>query len=170
MSEIPQKKERKGVMTLDPEDFYPAAADLFPLDLKPFLFRELIVKEDWFREQVEAYDWSACQNKVVCVFSSVDAIFPSWVYMIIASRISGVARAIYFEKPEKGAINQWLKNLENADLSVYTDARVIIKGCGKYPSSPDVYFILARRLTPLVRSLQFGEPCSTVPVYKKEIP
>lgn len=168
MSNTPQKKERKGIITLDPEDYFPQPEQIAALDLKAFLFHALIVKEDWFRQQVEQTDWTVYQGKVVCVYCSVDAVIPSWVYMVLASRLSGIAEQLYFARPGEGARRYWLHRLQNADFSAYASARVVVKGCGRQPASEEVFLLLAARLTPLVRSLQFGEPCSTVPVYKSE--
>jgi hypothetical protein len=45
--------------------------------------------------------------------------------------------------------------------------RMVVKGCSDQPVPPSAYLEITRRLQPIAQSIMFGEPCSTVPVYKK---
>jgi hypothetical protein len=61
-----------------------------------------------------------------------------------------------------------MHHIENLDLTPYVDQRVIIKGCSDHVAiGPEIYVALTSRLVPVVKSLMFGEPCSTVPVFKR---
>jgi hypothetical protein len=57
--------------------------------------------------------------------------------------------------------------LKKIDISKYKDAKVVIKGCGNFPVPVFAYAEIVRLLRPYVASIMYGEPCSTVPVYKK---
>jgi len=45
---------------------------------------------------------------------------------------------------------------------------VVIKGCGDTPIGEAAYIAITQKLRPVVKSIMYGEPCSTVPVYKKK--
>lgn len=156
-----------GLITLKPEEWAPSdQPDSF--DLKSFLFMDLILKEQDFREAMKTYDWSRHQGKVLCVYCSTDAIIPSWAYMLVGSFASPVASELFFGVPEKWISHRLLQYVDTMDITPYTDQRVILKGCSdKLNIGPEVYLALTARLVPIVKSLMFGEPCSTVPVYKQ---
>jgi hypothetical protein len=43
----------------------------------------------------------------------------------------------------------------------------VVKGCGDKPVPKTAYIEMVRKLQPVVKSIMYGEPCSTVPIYKK---
>ena len=136
-------------------------------DISQGLFQGLVLKEKEFRQFVKEFDWSQYQGKNVAVHCSADAIVPSWAYMLVASRLEPLAHLVVFgdqEDLEKQRVDQAITRLMEQDL---TDAKVVIKGCGNLSNRDYAYFELAKRLTPVVSSLMYGEPCSTVPVYKR---
>ena len=61
----------------------------------------------------------------------------------------------------------FLKNIEQINVENYKDQRVVIKGCGELPISETAYVAITNQLRPVVKSIMYGEPCSTMPVYKK---
>jgi hypothetical protein len=63
----------------------------------------------------------------------------------------------------------FLKNIASINPEEYNDKRVVIKGCGETPIGDFVYMELTKLLRPVAKSIMYGEPCSTVPVYKKSI-
>lgn len=156
-----------GLITLRPEEWLPGEQPV-AFDLKPFLFKELILREQDFRSEMKTHDWSAYQDKVVCLFCSADAIIPNWAYMLVVAGLSGIARHIFFGSPEQYMAQALLDHIDRMDIEPYQDQRVILKGCSDGVSiGPEVYVALSARLMPVVKSLMFGEPCSTVPVYKR---
>ncbi|MCS6833240.1 MAG: DUF2480 family protein, partial [Flammeovirgaceae bacterium] len=52
-------------------------------------------------------------------------------------------------------------------LQALKDKKVVVKGCSNIPLPVSAYVELTRLLTPVVSSLMYGEPCSTVPLFKK---
>ena len=136
-------------------------------DISQGLFQGLVLKEKEFRQFVKDYDWTQHQDKNVVVFCSADAIVPSWAYMLVAAKLEPLAHLLVFgnsEDLEKHRVDLAISKLMEQDLS---DAKVVIKGCGNLTNRDYAYFELSRRLTPVVSSLMYGEPCSTVPVFKR---
>lgn len=155
-----------ALVTIDLESFYPEGP-VVPFDLKDHLFMGLILKEKEFREALLAHDWSQYSGKNLAVFCSEDAIIPMWAYMLVASCAGAYARDIVLGTPEKFVELSYLKKLATIDPNDYADKRLVIKGCSEKPVPPAAYLEITRRLQPVARSIMFGEPCSTVPVYKK---
>lgn len=155
-----------GLVTIDLEDFYPEG-EVVPFDLKDHLFMGLILKEKEFREALKAHDWSRYSGKNLAVFCSADAIIPMWAYMLVASYAGAYARDIVLGTPDQFAEMAYLKKLSTLDPADYAGKRLVIKGCSDKPVPPAAYLEITRRLQPVAQSIMFGEPCSTVPVYKK---
>jgi hypothetical protein len=165
--EIVNKVALSPLSTLDLEEFYPKEG-ITVFDLKPHLFMEMIVKEKEFRNALQSVDWSIYQNKIVAVDCTADAIIPVWAYMLVAANLQPFARDIILGD-EKTAIRQTLlKRIEAIDVNEYLDKRVVVKGCGELPIGEFAYMEITRKLRPVAKSIMYGEPCSTVPVYKKK--
>ncbi len=156
-----------GLITLKLEEFFPAA-EIAMLDLKPYLFRELILREKDFREAMEAHDWEQYAGKILLVYCSADAILPMWAFMLVAAYAAPYAADVFQGGEKEYYLAHYTKTLAALDVEKYRGERVIIKGCtdGK-PIPANAYVELAKRLRPLAKSIMFGEPCSTVPIYKK---
>ena len=157
---------QSGLVTIDLEELYPAG-EVVPFDLKDYLFMGLILKEKDFREALKAHDWSQYQGKNLAVFCSADAIIPMWAYMLVATYAAPFANDIAQTAPDLFAEMAFLKKLSTLDISDYEGKRIVIKGCSDKPVPPSAYLEITRRLQPVALSIMFGEPCSTVPVYKK---
>lgn len=157
-----------GLVTIDLEELYPAG-EVVPFDLKGYLFMEMILKEKDFREALKAHDWSIYTGKNLAVFCSADAIIPMWAYMLVASFAAPFAGDIALTTPEQFVETAFLKKIAAMDISVYEGKRIVVKGCSDKPVPPSAYLEMTRRLQPVARSIMFGEPCSTVPVYKKAV-
>lgn len=155
-----------GLITIKLEEFFPSAP-LMRFDLKDYLFMELILKEKDFREALKAHDWAQYEGATLLVYCSTDAIIPVWAYMLVAAHAEPFASAVFQGSGEefyKAAFNQAIDRL---DMSAYEGQRVVVKGCSDKPVPPSAYMELTRRLRPYAQSIMFGEPCSTVPIFKR---
>jgi Protein of unknown function (DUF2480) len=161
------KVAESGIITINLEEFLPKQP-VVVFDLKPFLFMELILKEKDFRASLKALDVEVYRDKIVAVTCSADAIIPMWAYMLVASTLQPIATDVLLGT-EAEVKNKWLlRQLLMLDTGAYLDQRVVIKGCGEEPVSEEAYLTITKRLRPVVKSIMYGEPCSTVPVFKKD--
>lgn len=163
---IVNKVAESGLISLDLEQWYPKQ-DIVLFDIKDYLFMGLIVKEKEFRESLKQADWSLYKGKAVAITCSADAIIPVWAYMLLSSYLQPVCSELYMGTEQELLKHLFLKNIDAADLTSYMDQRVIVKGCGDTPIGEFAYAEITKRLLPIVKTLMYGEPCSTVPVYKK---
>jgi uncharacterized protein YqgQ len=155
-----------ALMTIDLEELYPME-ELAVFDLKDYLFMELILKEKDFREALKNHDWKQYKGKNLTVFCSTDAIIPMWAYMLVATNAAPYATDIINATPERVVEIIFLKKLTTLDLADYVDKRIVVKGCSDRPVPASAYLEITRKLQPIALSIMFGEPCSTVPVYKR---
>jgi len=156
-----------GLVTLDPENYFPKG-ETAVFDLKDHLFMGMILKEKDYREALKNIDWSLYQNKNVALFCSADAIIPVWAWMLAVSYLEPVAKEVIMGDEKELHKQLFLKNISAIDINEFADKRVVIKGCGETPIGDYVYMEITKRLRPVVKSIMYGEPCSTVPVYKKK--
>jgi len=164
---IINKVAESGIISLDLEEFYPKE-DIAVFDLKDYLFMGLILKEKEFRTMLQAFDWEIFRNKYVAVTCTADAIIPMWAYMLVASYVQPVAMDVVFGN-EITLINTiFLKKIGTVDFEIYTDKRVVVKGCGDVQVPETAYLEITSKLRPYAKSIMYGEPCSTVPIYKKK--
>ena len=159
------KVANSGLITLNLEDYFPAGERKF-IDIKEVLFMGMVLKEKDFRDWVKNHDWLAYQNANVAIGCSADAIVPTWAYMLIASKLSGIAKEIVFGDLQALEAVLWRNALQTLDVESFRDQKMVIKGCGDLPVTAAAYAEITRLLTPLAKSIMYGEPCSTVPVYK----
>jgi hypothetical protein len=164
--ELINRVVQSGLITLDLETYYPDG-EIVEFDLKGYLFMEMILKEKDFREALKNHEWTQYQDKFVAVFCSTDAIIPMWAYMLVATYAAPFAKDIVQCIPAQLPEIVFLKKIAALDISQYEGKRMVIKGCSDRPVPPSAYLEITRRLQPVVQSIMFGEPCSTVPVYKK---
>ena len=164
---IVNKVANSGLVTLDLEKYLPSG-EAAAFDLKDHLFMGLILKEKDFREALKGLDWSVYSGKNVAVFCSVDAIIPVWAYMLVASYLQPVAKYIYVGTESEMQKHLFLRNLEAIDPEEFRDQRIVVKGCGEIPIDSYAYAEITRLLTSVAKSVMYGEPCSTVPIFKKK--
>jgi hypothetical protein len=164
---IINKVAQSALVTLDLEKFYPNE-ELVLFDLKNYLFMELILKEKEYREALKNLDWNMYQNKNVAITCSTDAIIPLWAYMLAVTYLQPFAKEIIFGN-EKEVFNiLFLKNIEKIDVKEFEEKRVVIKGCGDKKIPESAYVAITKILRPVVKSIMYGEPCSTVPIFKRK--
>jgi hypothetical protein len=165
--EIINKVAQSQLVTIDLEDYYPRQT-LVVFDLKPHLFMELIVKEKEFRTALQEHDWQQYQDKVVTITCTADAIIPMWAYMLVTSYLQPVAKQVLFGD-EKSALQQlFLANIATIDTNEFIDKRIVVKGCGDVPIGEFAYVAITQMLRPVAKTIMYGEPCSTVPIFKKK--
>ncbi|MSQ79909.1 MAG: DUF2480 family protein [Flavobacteriaceae bacterium] len=161
------KVANSGLITINPEDFRDGAESVF-FDMKDCLFMGLILKEKDFREFIKSNDWKIYQNKNVAIGCSADAIVPTWAYMLLANALSPIAKTVFFGSLEELEKSLFLKAISQLDIEQYRSQRIVVKGCGDVPVPIAAYLELTNRLTPIAKSIMYGEPCSTVPIMKRK--
>jgi hypothetical protein len=164
---IVNKVAQSGLVSLDLADLYPSG-ERFLYDIKDNLFHGLMLREKDFREFVKDHDWTTYTGKHIAIICSADAIVPTWAYMLLATKLSPFATSVVFgdlETLETVLFNQQLNAL---NVEKYRDQRIVIKGCGDIEIPISAYVQITGKLTGIAKSIMYGEPCSTVPIYKRK--
>ena len=160
------KVAASGLITIKLEEFLPRET-IVEMDLKDYLFQGLILKEKDFRTALKELDWTQFEGQVLTVFCSADAIIPMWAYMLVATYATPHAQMVFEGTKEDYLKHALLQRLNELDYQQYEGQRLVIKGCGDEPVPASAYLEITRRLQPIAQSIMYGEPCSTVPIYKK---
>ena len=161
------KVAESGIVTIDLASLLPSN-EIIMFDIKPYLYMELILKEKEFRAALLTTDLTIYQDKIVGIICSADAIVPMWANMLIVSALNPFAKSVFFGDENKVREQLVLENIGSLNINEYNDQRVVIKGCGDTPIGESAYIAITQKLRPVVKSIMYGEPCSTVPVYKKK--
>ena len=154
-----------GIITFDLEEFYRPGGRVV-VDVKDQLYQGVVLKEKDFRQFVKSHDWSQYENKYVAITCSADAIVPVWAYMLIAVALRPWTSTFVFGSLTDLEEKLFMESLSAVNWNDFTGKKVVVKGCSKVEVPVSVYLEVARNLQPVVSSLMFGEPCSTVPLYK----
>ena len=166
--EIVNKVAESGLVTIDLEKYLPQKGTIANFDLKDFLFMGMILKEKDFREALKQQDWEKYRNKNVAITCTADAIIPVWAYMLVTTYLQPVANETIVGDEKEVYKNVFLKNISLINTPEFIDKRIVLKGCGETPIDDFAYAEATRKLLPVAKSIMYGEPCSTVPVYKKK--
>ena len=164
---IVNKVAQSGLLTLNLEDYLPQD-EFVRFDLKDYLFMGLILKEKDFREALKKMDWSVYKDKNVAITCTADAIIPLWAYMLVTTYLQPVAKDVFVGTTDEMQKHLFLKNINAIDVLQFAEQRIVVKGCGDVPVGAFAYAELTKHLLPHVKSIMYGEPCSTVPIYKKK--
>ena len=167
METIDNKIAASGLVNLELDAYYPKG-ECSILDIKDRLWQGLVLREKDFRNWVKEHDWRQYKDRHVAIFCSVDAIVPQWAYMLIASELFPFANTIVFGDVLALQARIWADALDGLNANDYVDKRVLVKGCSDKPIPACAYVEIVRRLQPVVKSLMFGEACSSVPVFKQK--
>jgi hypothetical protein len=162
---IKNKVAESGIVSIDLENFYPKG-DIVVFDIKDYLFMGLILKEKDFRLALQNVAIENYRDKYVAVTCTADAIIPMWAYMLIAGTLQPVAKDIVYGNEQTLINTIFIKNLARINGEEYADKRVVVKGCGEVQIPETAYLEITNILRPHAKSIMYGEPCSTVPIYK----
>jgi hypothetical protein len=163
--EIINRVANSKLVTLDLEDYYPEGKRIL-FDIKDWLFQDIVLREKDFRANVKQHDWSQYNNTFVALTCSTDAIIPGWAYMLLSLSLQPFAKKIVVGNLDALETSIYQDIIETLDVSEFKNKPVIIKGCAKKPVPQNAYIMLANKLRPVVKSVMYGEACSSVPLYK----
>ena len=166
-NEIVNKVSQSGLIAIDLEDYYPEGERVL-FDIKNLLFQGLILREKDFREYLAKEDWNKYKDKYVAIICTTDAVIPTWAYMLLVVQLEPVAKKVVFGDLDTLETIIYFEILSEIKVEDYKDSRIVIKGCSKLPVPKSAYVEITRLLRPHAKSIMYGEPCSTVPLYKKK--
>lgn len=166
-NELVNRVSESALVTINLEDYYPKE-EVAVFDLKDYLFMGLILKEKDFREALKTLDIAPYTGKAVAVTCTADAVIPMWAYMLVASVLQPVAKEIVFGSEEETKKQILLNNIAVLPVNEFADKRIVIKGCGDLPIGEAAYLKATKMLRPVAKSIMYGEPCSTVPIFKRK--
>lgn len=164
---IVNKVAQSGLVSFDLAELYPQGERVL-YDIKDNLFHGLILREKDFREFVKEHNWDQYAGKHIAITCTADAIVPTWAYMLLANRLAPVANTVVFGDLKLLETILFERELEKLDIEKYRDQRVVIKGCGEIAVPESAFIDLTVKLTNVSKSIMYGEPCSTVPIYKRK--
>lgn len=165
MNEIVNKVASSGIVSIDLEEFTETGERVL-FDIKPFLYQDLVLKEKEFREALKQHNWQNYQGKLVGIICSSDAIVPTWAFMLVALELQNHAKRVFYGDLAEIELLLFKEKLQTLNPEDYKGARVVIKGCSNKPVPVNAFIELSTLLKPFAKSIMYGEPCSTVPLYK----
>lgn len=136
-------------------------------DMSPMLHHGIVLREKEFRASVREYDWSMYEGDHVALFCSTDAVLPTWAPMLIASKLDGVAASVSFGNRARLIEQRFAEALAAFDWDRYKDRMVVVKGCSSDIVPPSAYVAATNKLQQVAKKIMFGEPCSTVPLWRR---
>lgn len=154
------------IITIDLEDFYPKGTRVV-LDIKDWLFQELVLKELDFRAYIKNHDWSQYKNQYVAITCSADAIIPDWAFMLLVVNLEPFVEKCHIGTLEDLETAIYQDIINTIDGTIYQDKPVIIKGCSNKPVPINAYTMITNKLKPYAKSIMYGEACSFVPLFKR---
>lgn len=164
--QIVNRVKKSPLTSFDLEDVVDKTTERRTFDLKENLFQGLILKEKDFRAFAKEHDWDQYQGCYINLTCSTDAIIPNWAYMLLVSKLSAKAKLIV--KGDRDDLEKEILRvkLSEIDYNQFENAKIVIKGCSDLAHPEFAFTEVTRKMMPYVSSLMYGEPCSTVPVYK----
>lgn len=163
--EIINRVAKSPIKTIDLEEIYPAGARIL-FDIKDWLYEGIILREKEFRDHVSQHDWSQYQNQFVALTCSEDAIIPSWAFLLVSSELAPYAKKVVVGTLDTLETSIFQELISDLNIEEFRNKPVIIKGCADKPIPPSAFTFLIQKLQPVVKSIMYGEACSTVPLYK----
>lgn len=165
--EIINRVAKSTLVTFNLEDYYPQG-NRKEIDLAQWLWEGIALKEKDFRAAVDGLDTKPYENAYVALYCSTDAIIPIWAYMLLTIKLNGIAKKIVQGNLEQLETILLTEILNSTNFTFLKDKPVILKGCSKYPIPSNAYLLAVEKITPIAKSVMYGEACSAVPLFKKK--
>lgn len=165
-TEIVNRVALSPLVTFDLADYHDEG-ERVGLDIHDQLFHGMILREKDYRTFLAETDWNSYAGKHVHIFCSSDAVIPGWAWMLLCIHLEPFAASVVYGNREDLEKVVWRKVLDRIDYQELDGKKIVVKGCGDIEIPQDAFVELIRRLRPLATKLMYGEPCSTVPLYKK---
>ncbi len=167
MKPLVNKIEASGLIVLDLSEIL-SKPEVVSFDLVPFLERGMLLREKAFREQLASHNWEDYRHKHVAVFCSNQALVQPWAWMLIQTYLTTVEAITYFSSKEQTAQQVLVQQIQDYDFTQLKGKRVMLKGCGAAYITGAVYGEFSKHLYEQCKSVMFGEPCSSVPIFKQK--
>jgi hypothetical protein len=164
--EIINRVANSKLITIDLEDFY-LEGERIQLDISPWLFEGVILKEKEFRVYLKEHDWLKYKNSYVAIYCKTEAIIPAWAFLLVSLHLSEFAKKVSIGTLEELEMLLFSEIISEINIENYINKPIIIKGCANKPIPQNAYVMLAQKLKPIAKSIMYGEACSSVPLYKK---
>jgi hypothetical protein len=164
--EIINRVKKSPLVSFDLEDVVDKETERRTIDLKENLFQGLVLREKDFRAFVKEHNWEQYKDCYVNLTCSTDAIIPNWAYMLLVSKLSPHAKLIIQGNKDELEKEILRLKLNEIDYSEFQNAKIVIKGCSDLTHPEFAFTEITNKMMPYVSSIMYGEPCSTVPIYK----
>ena len=128
----------------------------------------MILREKEFRQALKEVDWNSFADKGFCIYCSTDAIIPVWAYMLVATYVGNICSFFHVGSLEDYIESYYDQVLSQHDFAAYADKSVVIKGCSNKQVPESAYAKATKHMLSYAKSIMYGEPCSTVPIYKRK--
>ncbi|WP_034042012.1 DUF2480 family protein [Wocania ichthyoenteri] len=165
--EIINRVANSKLITVNLEDYYPEGKRVL-FDIKDWLFEGFVLREKEFRQKASEHDWSQYKGNYIALTCSTDAIVPAWAFMLLSIHLEHFTKKTIIGNLDVLETSIYQDVINTLDVLEYTDKLIIIKGCSKKPVPQNAYIMLATKLKPVVKSIMYGEACSSVPLYKNK--
>lgn len=165
MESIRNRVDESGLIQLDLASLLPAEIPL-AFDLADQLWEGLILKEKPFRVFLQSLSPETYKGRDVALFCSANAVIPDWAWMLASSALIRSGANVWSGTPTQARESMLHTAIESLEVSDFEDGRVVIKGCSDVGGSDALSRIISK-LQPVAAAIMYGEPCSTVPIYKR---
>ncbi|MEM0939315.1 MAG: DUF2480 family protein [Bacteroidota bacterium] len=168
MEEIVNRVAKSPLLSVDLEEYLDGGEKVI-FDLKDILYQGMILREKDLRTFIKNCDWSEYSGKNVGLCCSVDAIIPTWAYMLLVSKLKDHANVVVYGDEDAIEKAMIVKAVEKCmKENDFDEKKVVIKGCDTIQNREYAYTLITEKLLSKVNSLMYGEPCSTVPIFKRK--
>ncbi|MEX0822505.1 MAG: DUF2480 family protein [Rhodothermales bacterium] len=168
MEPIANRVEESDIVVFNLEELWDEQP-VAEIDIEPFLYEGMILREKDFRQKVSEHDWTQYRDHHVALYCSADAIVPTWAFMLIATKLDGIARSVAMGRRSDLVRDHFVRAIEHVDWSDYEGKPVVVKGCGSKLVPADAYLLAATKLQQVAAKLMYGEPCSSVPLWRRPV-